>query len=107
MRMEVMALLWLINRGRACFLSTWENCANRKASGGKRCAGRSVVVGTSPMSRTASQSEVLERAMQIGQEAERRREAKLVKTAITSAAKGRGGVIQLEETLHAVHQGRG
>ncbi|OGO28056.1 MAG: hypothetical protein A2Z16_04160 [Chloroflexi bacterium RBG_16_54_18] len=69
-------------------------------------AWRSLVVGTFPMSMTASQSEVLERAMQIGQEAERRREAKLVKTAITSAAKGRGGVIQLEETLHAVHQGR-
>ena len=69
-------------------------------------AWRSLVVGTFPVSMTASHSEVLERAMQIGQEAERRREAKLVKTAVTGAAKGRGGVIQLEETLHAVHQGR-
>lgn len=69
-------------------------------------AWQSLVVGTFPMSMTASHSEVLERAMQIGQEAERRREAKLVDTAITGAAKGRGGVVQLEETLSAVHQGR-
>ena len=69
-------------------------------------AWQSLVVGTFPMSMTASHSEVLERAMRIGQEAERRREAKLVDTAITGAAKGRGGVVQLEETLSAVHQGR-
>ena len=69
-------------------------------------AWQSLVVGTFPMSMTASHSEVLERAMQIGQEAERRREAKLVDTAITGAAKGRGGVVHLEETLSAVHQGR-
>jgi peptide subunit release factor 1 (eRF1) len=67
---------------------------------------QSLVVGTFPMSMTASHSEVMERTMQIGKEAERKREAKLVKTAVTGAAKGRGGVVKLEETLSAIHEGR-
>ncbi len=67
---------------------------------------QSLVVGTFPMSMTASHSEVLERAMAVGQEADRRREIKLVEAVVTSAAKGRGGVIRLEDTLSAVHQGR-
>ncbi len=67
---------------------------------------QSLIVGTFPISMTASSNEVLERAMDIGQQAERRREAGLVKAAITGAAKGRGGVVSLEETLNAVHQGR-
>jgi hypothetical protein len=69
-------------------------------------AWQSLVVGAFPMSMTASHSEVLDRALQVGLEAERRREARLVKTAITGAAKGRGGVMDLEDTLSAVHQGR-
>ena len=67
---------------------------------------QSLVVGSFPMSMTASHSEVLERAMQVGQEADRRREARLVETMITNAAKGQSGVVGLEETLFAVHQGR-
>jgi len=67
---------------------------------------QSLVVGTFPMSMTASHSEVLERAMQIGHEAERSREARLVKALITGAAKGKGGVVKLEDTLSAIHQGR-
>jgi peptide subunit release factor 1 (eRF1) len=67
---------------------------------------QSLIVGTFPMSMNASKNEVLERAMQIGQEAERRREAQLVDMVITGAAKGRGGVTRLEETLKAVHSGR-
>jgi len=69
-------------------------------------AWQSLVMGTFPISMTASHSEVLERAMQIGKEAEKRREARLVDTAVTGAAKGRGGVVKLEETLSAVHEGR-
>lgn len=69
-------------------------------------AWRSLVVGTFPMSMTASHSEVLERAMEIGRQAELQREKKLVNTVITSAAKGRGGVVGLEDTLSAVHEGR-
>jgi len=67
---------------------------------------QSLVVGTFPMSMAASHTEVLDRAMQVGQEAERRREARLVDTIVTNAAKGRSGVVGLEGTLNAVHQGR-
>lgn len=67
---------------------------------------QSLIVGTFPMSMTASKNEVLERALQIGQEAEHRREARLVDTVVTEAAKGRGGVTHLDETLNAVHEGR-
>jgi len=69
-------------------------------------AWQSLVVGTFAMSMTASHTEVLQRAMQIGLEAERLREARLIENAITAAAKGHGGVVQLEETLNAIHQGR-
>lgn len=67
---------------------------------------QTLIVGTFPMSMTASHSEVLERAMQVGQEADRHRENKLVEKVITNAAKGRGGVVGVEDTLSAVHQGR-
>ncbi|RPI21214.1 MAG: hypothetical protein EHM70_25440 [Chloroflexota bacterium] len=67
---------------------------------------QSLIVGTFPMSMTANKENVLERAMQIGLEAEHRREAHLVKTVVTGAAKGRGGVINLNDTLSALHDGR-
>lgn len=66
----------------------------------------SLVVGTFPMSMNASKSDALERAMQIGQEAEKRRMEKLIDAVVTGAAKGRGGVVRLDETLSAVHEGR-
>ena len=69
-------------------------------------AYQSLVVGTFPMSMTASEVEVLERALQVGLQAERRREAQLVDAVVTSAAKGRGGVIDLDSTLNAVREGR-
>jgi peptide subunit release factor 1 (eRF1) len=69
-------------------------------------AWQSLVVGTFPMSMTANHTEVLARAREIGQQAERRREARLVDEAITKAAKGAGGVVRLDETLSAVHEGR-
>lgn len=67
---------------------------------------QSLVVGTFPISMVASSSEVLEKALEIGQQAERRREADLVETLLTAAAKGRGGVVELDETLNAVREGR-
>lgn len=67
---------------------------------------QSLVVGTFPMSMTASHNEVLERALEIGGQAEAQREARLVNAAVTAAAKGRGGVFSLEGTLGALHQGR-
>jgi peptide chain release factor subunit 1 len=67
---------------------------------------QSLVVGTFPMRMTASKDEVLQKALQIGQEAERKREAQLVATVLNGAAKGRGGVISLDGTLNALHDGR-
>jgi peptide chain release factor subunit 1 len=67
---------------------------------------QSLVVGSFPMRMTASKDEVMQRALQIGQEAERKREAQLVATVLNGAAKGRGGVISLDGTLNALHDGR-
>jgi peptide subunit release factor 1 (eRF1) len=69
-------------------------------------AWQSLVVGSFPISKTASQTEILERAMEVGRQAERQREARLVRKILTTAAKGRGGVVDLEDTLNAVHAGR-
>ena len=67
---------------------------------------QSLIVGAFPMSMNASQTEVMERAIEIGKEAERRRKLKLIETVATNAAKGHGGVLGLEDTLAAVHDGR-
>ena len=69
-------------------------------------AWQSLVVGTFPMGMTVSHTEVLARAMQVGQQAEQHREAELVENMVTEAAKGREGAIGLEATLTAVHDGR-
>jgi peptide subunit release factor 1 (eRF1) len=69
-------------------------------------AWQSLVVGTFAISMTARPDEVQEKAFDIGQQAERRREMRLVENVITSAAKGAGGVLRLEDTLGAVHEGR-
>lgn len=69
-------------------------------------AWQSLVIGTFPINMTASHVEVQERAMQIGKEAEYRREALLVETIVTNTAKGRGGSIGLEDTLGALREGR-
>ena len=67
---------------------------------------QSLVVGTFPVSMTARPADVQKKALEIGQQAERRREMRLVEKMITSAAKGAGGVVRLDETLSAVHEGR-
>ena len=67
---------------------------------------QSLVVGTFPMSMTASKEEVLARALEIGGEAEHRHEMRLVEDIITNAAKKHGGVLHLDSTLKAVHDGR-
>jgi peptide chain release factor subunit 1 len=69
-------------------------------------AWQSLVMGTFPMSMAASATEVVDKAIQVGLEAERHREARLIDTAITSAAKGSGGAVGLEEILKAVRDGR-
>jgi peptide subunit release factor 1 (eRF1) len=67
---------------------------------------QSLVVGTVPISMSASKNEILDRAMEIGRKAEIRHEDKLVSAVKTNAAKEQGGVIGLDDTLQAVHDGR-
>jgi len=67
---------------------------------------QSLIMGTFPISMNASQIEVLERANEVGQQAEQLRKFKLIDTVVTNAAKGLGGVVGLEDTLAAVHDGR-
>ncbi len=67
---------------------------------------QSLVVGSFPISMLASENEVLAKAMEIGEEAEKQRENNLVKMVVTNTAKGRGGVIGLQDTMDALRQGR-
>ena len=67
---------------------------------------QSLVVGSFPISKNANKTEIMERALLVGQEAEQQKQVKLVQALITNEAKGLGGVINLEETLNAVHDGR-
>jgi len=79
-----------VSRFRQCLPKSWQ----------------SLVVGSFPMNMTANYTEVFTKAMLIGQQVERQREARLVEMAITAAAKGEGGVVRLDDTLNAVHEGR-
>ncbi len=67
---------------------------------------QSLVVGSFPISMIASHTEVLQRAMEIGEKVELQREAELAQAIVTSASKGRGGVRGLEDTLGMVREGR-
>ena len=67
---------------------------------------QSLVMGTFPMSMTASLNEVRARAFELGMQAETEREARLVERVITQAAKGSGAVVGLEDTLTALNEGR-
>jgi peptide chain release factor subunit 1 len=63
---------------------------------------QSLIVGTFPSSMTASKKEVMDRALQIGQEAEINRENRLLDQLVTSASKKRGGILGLDDTLKAL-----
>lgn len=67
---------------------------------------QSLIVGTFPMGMTATHTEVLNRAVEIGQQAEQQRENDLIDQAITAAAKGANGSVGIGSTLEAVHAGR-
>lgn len=69
-------------------------------------AWQSLVVGTFPINKNASHIEIMDRAIEAGHKAERLKQTKLVKMILTSEAKGQAGVINLEDTLNAVHDGR-
>ena len=65
---------------------------------------QSLIMGTFAMSMTANHLEVLTRALELGQEAEKQHEARMVENMLAAAAKSSGGVAGLSETLDAVNQ---
>jgi len=67
---------------------------------------QSLVMGTFPIEMTAGHTQVLEKALEVAQHSEEEIKTRLVNTVITAAAKGREGVIGLDETLGAVHAGQ-
>jgi peptide chain release factor subunit 1 len=67
---------------------------------------QSLIVGTFAMSMTASKMEVMHRTMQIGKEAEYRKEEQSLKKLVTGAAKEQRAVLTLDDTLQALHDGR-
>ena len=69
-------------------------------------AWQSLVIGSFAVSHAATQSEVLQHTLQIGIEAEQKKEDRLVESISTRSAKGEGAVVGLEETLNAVNSSR-
>ncbi len=69
-------------------------------------AWQSLVVGSLATDRDAAPGDLLTRAVEVGRRAEGEREALLVESAVTAAAKGKAGVTGLESTLRALHEGR-
>ena len=64
------------------------------------------VIGSFNADKNASEPEIRERSLEILQRVEKKREDALVEAVFTAAAKGRGGVIRLADTLGAAHEGR-
>jgi peptide subunit release factor 1 (eRF1) len=69
-------------------------------------AWQSLIVGTFAMSMNANHTEVQAHTMHIVQEAEHHREIRQIDQMITAAAKGGNGVVSIDDTLSAVHEGR-
>jgi len=67
---------------------------------------QSLIIGTFPMNMTVGHTEVLNKAMQIGQEAEKERTAQLISNLLTQAAKESGAVVGIEPTLQAINHDR-
>jgi peptide chain release factor subunit 1 len=67
---------------------------------------QSLVVGCFPMSMNASHTEVLQRAIEVGHQADTHRSEKLVEELLTAAAKGNHAVVGLERTLTAINDNR-
>ena len=64
------------------------------------------IIGEFSADMNASELEVGTRSLEIVQAVERKREDELLETVYTEAAKGRNGVIRLDDTLGAAHEGR-
>ena len=64
------------------------------------------VIGSFSADMNASELEIRKSSLEILHQVEEEREAALVEAVFTAAAKGRGGVIRLDDTLGAAHEGR-
>jgi len=64
------------------------------------------MIGSFSADANASELEIRDRSLEILQRVEEERKAALVEAVFTAAAKGRGGVIRLADTLGAAHEGR-
>lgn len=64
------------------------------------------VIGSFNADMNASDLEIRELSIEILEQVEQEREQSLVEAVFTAAAKGRGGVIRLADTLGAAHEGR-
>jgi rubrerythrin len=67
---------------------------------------RDKVIGSFNADLTASDADIRDQSLAILQKAEKKREAAVVEAVFTAAAKGKGGVIRLADTLGAAHEGR-
>lgn len=67
---------------------------------------QSLIVGTFPAAMTTSHQEILSKALEIGDKAEKAREKHLVEKLITQASKQANAIVGLEPTLNAVNEGR-
>lgn len=65
-----------------------------------------MVAGTISAAFAENERDLRERSLQVLQEWEKEREAALVETVVTAAAKGRQGTLGLDDTLSAAHEGR-
>jgi rRNA maturation endonuclease Nob1 len=64
------------------------------------------IIGSLSADMNTSETEIQKRSLEVLEQAEKTREAELVEAVFTAAAKGRGGVIRLADTLGAAHEGR-
>lgn len=67
---------------------------------------QSLVMGTFPMSMTANHDDVLEKALQVGKNAEQEREMLFVSKLIENAANDNNAVMGLDDTLDAINNSR-
>lgn len=65
-----------------------------------------MVYSTFAFTKTDREIDLVQKALSIGEQVERRREDELVEMLITAAAKGKEGVVSLNETLGAMHAGQ-
>jgi hypothetical protein len=67
---------------------------------------KDIAIGPIGLDSTATEPEIRKRSLELLQQVENKRKAGVVEAAFTAAAKGREGVIGLDETLSAAHEGR-